>query len=64
MDRGAWQAAVYRVTQSQTWLSVFACTHASTLSRTSLVAQMVKNQPAMQETPGLIPGSVLSQEDS
>ena len=27
MDRGAWQAPVHGVTQSQTWLSDWACTH-------------------------------------
>ena len=45
-DGGAWLAAVYGVAQSRTrlkWLS-------SSSSIASLVAQMVKNLPAMQET--------------
>ena len=42
MDRGAWQATVYRVTKSRTRLSDFTFTF--------LVPQMVKNLPAMQET--------------
>ena len=36
MDRGAWQATVHRVTKSQTWLSVSACTHTHTHKRASL----------------------------
>ena len=31
--------------------------------RYSLIAQLVKNPPAMQETPGLIPGSERSLEE-
>ena len=41
MDRRAWQATVHRVTKSQTRLSNFGA---------SLVAQLVKNLPAVQET--------------
>ena len=43
MDRGAWWATVHRVTKNQTRLSNFT-------TWDSLVAQMVKNLPAMQET--------------
>ena len=42
MDRGTWQATVHGVAKSQTRLSDF---HFA-----SLVAQLVKNLPAMQET--------------
>ena len=42
MDRGTWQATVHGVAKSQTWLSNF---HFA-----SLVAQLVKNPPAMRET--------------
>ena len=42
-DGGAWWAAVYGVSQSQTWLK---CLHSSS----SLVAQLIKNLPAVQET--------------
>ena len=41
MDRGAWRATVHTVAKSQTRLSDFT---------SLLVAQMVKNLPAMQET--------------
>ena len=41
MDRGAWQAIVRGGAKSWTWL---------TLSWASVVAQMVKNLPAMRET--------------
>ena len=46
IDRGDWWATVYRVTKSWTQLSdeLF---HFYLLSRASLVAQMVKNSPAM-----------------
>ena len=40
MDREAWYAAVHGVTKSQTQLSNW----------TELVAQLVKNMPAMQQT--------------
>ena len=46
-DRGACWAAVYGVTQSQTRLKRLS----SSSSRASLVAMLVKNLPAMQETP-------------
>ena len=41
MDGGAWQAKVHGGAKSWTWL---------TLSWASVVAQMVKNLPAMRET--------------
>ena len=50
MDRGAWQAAVHRVTNTWTQLkqlSKCTCIHHF---RASPVAYMVKNLPAMQET--------------
>ena len=50
MDREAWRAAIHGVAKSQTWLSDW----------TELVAQLVKNLPAMQET--LV--QFLGQEDS
>ena len=46
-DGGAWWTAVYGVTQSQTRLKRLS----SSSSRASLVAMLVKNLPAMQETP-------------
>ena len=48
MGRGAWRAIVHRVTQSGTrlkWFSMHTCT-----CWASLVAQLVKDPPAMQET--------------
>ena len=54
MDRGAWQATIHGVTKSQTWLK-WLSTQEATI-RTSPVAQMVKNMPAVQEiqfAPGL-----------
>ena len=48
-DGGVWWAAVYGVTQSRTrlqWLDSSSCSW-----KASLVAQLVKNLPAMQETP-------------
>ena len=45
-NRGAWCAAIYGVAQSRTWLRWLS----SSSSRSSLVAQLVKNLPAMQET--------------
>ena len=47
MDRGAWWATVLGVTKSQTRLSHL--THFYVIWA-SLVAQMVKNVPAMEET--------------
>ena len=50
MDRGAWWAAVHRVTKSWTrlkQLTLYACI---TMSRASLLTQVVNNLPAMQET--------------
>ena len=42
MDREAWRAAVYGLTKSQTGLS-----DSTELNWASLIAQMVKNLPAM-----------------
>ena len=51
MDRGVWQATVYRVTKSQTWLRTHSwCWERPNTFRASLVALMVKNLPAMWET--------------
>ena len=47
MDREAWCAAAREVTKSQTWLSDWTDLRGL---NPSLVAQMVKNMPAMQET--------------
>ena len=49
MDRGAWWATVHRVAKSQPRLNDYTFTH-GTGWRASLVAQMVKNLPAVQET--------------
>ena len=49
LDRGAWWAAAHGVTKSQTQLSETKHNTRTTL-RASLVAQLVKNLPAMQET--------------
>ena len=49
MDGGAWWTAVHGVTKSQTQLSETKHNTRTTL-RASLVAQLVKNLPAMQET--------------
>ena len=60
MDRGAWWATVCGITKSRTQLSVH--THAKTCKvpfNCNLIAQLVKNPPAMQET--LVP--FLGQED-
>ena len=49
MDGGAWSATVHGVAKSQTRLSNF---NVSVLQiGASLVAQLVKNPPAMQEIP-------------
>ena len=45
-DSQAWYAAVHRVTTSLTWQWLN-----SKLCRASLIAQLVKNLPAIQETP-------------
>ena len=46
MDRGAWQATVHGVTESQTRLG----DQTTTISQYTMVAQTVKRLPAMQET--------------
>ena len=46
MDRGAWQATVHKVAKVWTWLN----RHDWTERRASLIAQLIKNLPAMQET--------------
>ena len=48
MDREAWHAAVHGVAKSRTWLSDWT---ELVFSWAFLVAQMVKNPPAMQQTP-------------
>ena len=56
MDRGAWWATVHRVTKSQTQLKQLGM-HAEDTFKVYqkitqvMVAQLVKNLPAMQETP-------------
>ena len=56
MDREAWQAAVYGVTKSRTRLSDFTSLDINQSKKSrkyqnaSLVAQLVKNLPAVQET--------------
>ena len=52
-DRGAWQTAVYEVTQNRTQLKRLS----SSSSRASLVAQTVKNPPTMQGDLIQSPGS-------
>ena len=47
-DREAWRAVIHVVTKSQTWLSDW--TEPKTIFGTSLIAQLVKNLPAEQET--------------
>ena len=47
MDRGAWWVTVHGVTKSQTRLRDFIHSY---IILASLVAQMVKNLPAMEET--------------
>ena len=49
-DGGAWWAAVYGASQSQTQRSGLAAAAAYMKNQASLVAQLVKNPPAMQET--------------
>ena len=50
MDRGAWKATVHGVTKSQTRLKQLS---SSSMMGTwvSLVAQLVRNLPTIQETP-------------
>ena len=50
MDEGALWATVHRVTKSQTRLSDFISLHPLQYFWASLVAQLVKNSPAVQET--------------
>ena len=49
MARGAWRATVHSVAKSETQVKQLSM-HAQLTYRASLVAQMVKNLPAMQET--------------
>ena len=52
MDGEAWWATVHRVTKRRTRLSGLTSTFALVLEHSaSLVAQLVKNLPAVQETP-------------
>ena len=44
MDREAWRAVIHGVAKSRT------CLRDSSNKRASLIAQLVKNLPAMQET--------------
>ena len=44
MDREAWRAVIHGVTKNRT------CLRDSSNNRASLIAQLVKNLPAMQET--------------
>ena len=55
MGRGAWGATVHGVTKSRTQLSdsaqhIHVYKNIKCIYRASLVAQLVKNPPAMQET--------------
>ena len=50
MDGGAWWAAVYGVAQSRTRLKRLSSSSSSIKQAAYLVAQLVKNLPAMQET--------------
>ena len=58
MDRGAWWAIVHGVAESRTRLSDFTFM-ALIQPWASLISQLVKNLPAMQETPV----QFLAQED-
>ena len=49
MGRGAWRATVHSVAKSQTQVKQLSM-HAQLAYRASLVAQVVKNPPATQET--------------
>ena len=59
MNRKAWQAIVHGVAKSQTRLGDQVQHSTKTMRGASLVAQMLKNLPAMQETQVLS----LGQED-
>ena len=50
-DRGAWWAVVYGVAQSRTRLKRLSSSSSRKKLWASLIAQLVKNLPAMQETP-------------
>ena len=50
MDGGAWWAAVYGVAQSRTRLKRLSSSSSSPKDGASLVAQTVRNPPAMRET--------------
>ena len=50
MDRGAWQATEHRVTKNLTQLKRLNMHIRNEYTGVSLVAQMVKNLPAVQET--------------
>ena len=50
MGRRAWWATVHEIAKSLTRLSDFAF-FSLDINRASLMAQLVKNLPAMQETP-------------
>ena len=53
MDRGAWRATVYGVTNSQTWLSDWATEHTPTLSTYTDKHTGKKRQPlVMKDGPG------------
>ena len=59
-DREAWRTAVHGVAECQTWLSNWTeLNWTESQFKPSLVVQMVKNPPSMQETPGWY----LGQED-
>jgi len=49
LDRGALGAIVHEIANRWTQLNTY--THTHTHTHTSLIAQLVKNPPAMQETP-------------
>ena len=49
-ERGAWWAAVYGVAQNRIRLKRLSSSSSSSIYEASLVAQLVKNSPTMQET--------------
>ena len=63
-DGGAWWAVVYGVAQSRTRLKQLSSSSSIQVIRASLIAQLVKNLPAMQETRVrfLSPGDPLEKE--